>query len=226
MLFELNFLELVPAELVLKRPFDRAVIRLSTRFRDSWQLDCFANDVCNFRISLASKQQLGHIGIGDFLRISQLTHLEVVDRSDVGIHTVTDWVAVLSALPLLTHLEVKGADGPNNVIPALAQRPVAQSGTYTMCPALRSMTLGWELLSCSDAVDGGNAPARNLPEACDLATYRDRDVEDHIRRRCSLMQAHFEQRGVRVACRLERLDSMSTSSWERGIWTKGCTGES
>ncbi|EJF59270.1 hypothetical protein DICSQDRAFT_138712 [Dichomitus squalens LYAD-421 SS1] len=172
---------MVPAELVLKRPFDRAVLRLSTRFNDSWQLDCFADNVRNFHILLASKQQLGHIGLGDFLHTSQLTHLEVVDRSDVERQTVTDWVAVLGALPLLTHLEVKGVDGPNNVLPALAERPVAQPGASTVCPAFKSMTLGWELSASSDSVDGGNAPARNLSEACDLATYRARDVEDHIR---------------------------------------------
>ncbi|TBU57184.1 hypothetical protein BD310DRAFT_929833, partial [Dichomitus squalens] len=149
---------MAPAELVLKRPFDRAVPRLSTRFSDSWELDCFADNVRNFHILLASKQQLGHIGLGDFLHTSQLTHLEVVDRSDVGRQTISDWVSVRSALPLLTHLEVKGVDGPNNVLPALAERPVAPPGASTACPALRVLMLGWELPASTEAVDGGNAP--------------------------------------------------------------------
>ncbi|KAI1785625.1 hypothetical protein LXA43DRAFT_120846 [Ganoderma leucocontextum] len=200
-----NLSQLMPSHLVQHHPFDRVVIFLPKSRPRPWVVRCFADQ--SLRLDIRFDSYLGaltDLGIEDVFRAVCVTHLEIIQGSvkDHGTAVTTqpeeNWPVVLRAFPHLTHLTAAGADTPSLVVDALAAisgyAGTANSNVGTspppLCPALRYLTLGWEMLREDEEGFG----VRNPPDGCDPTTYRHRDVDTHVERRCSAMQPIFEKR--------------------------------
>ena len=202
---------IVPSYLVRHHPFDTVVL---SGFRSGeWDIRCLAAQALRLRIQFESRRTLADLGIEDAFRTAGVTHLGIISDPQQYFHAMDadraeGWVAVLRAFPHLTHLTVTGTDAPSGVVNALgaaaehgvpaADLEVLMSGS-PLCPALRYVTLGWEVPR--------EIGPKNRVNECDTATYQPhRDVGARVEHRCSAMQLAFERRASMKAPKLLALE--------------------
>ncbi|KAI1783845.1 hypothetical protein LXA43DRAFT_902776, partial [Ganoderma leucocontextum] len=168
---------LMPSYLVQHHPFD--TVMLSDFRTGRWTIRCFAAQSLCLDIQFHSHKTLADLRIEDVFRTACVTQLEIIpgsnqDCSATATDPVEDWAAVLRAFPHLTHLTASGVDTPSGVVDALgaiaghgvtadSDSDVLVSGS-PLCPALRYLTLGWEVPR--------EIGPKDLVRACDSALYR------------------------------------------------------
>ncbi|KAI1783839.1 hypothetical protein LXA43DRAFT_902765 [Ganoderma leucocontextum] len=203
---------LMPSYLVQHHPFD--TVMLSDFRTGRWTIRCFAAQSLCLDIQFHSHKTLADLRIEDVFRTACVTQLEIIpgsnqDCSATATDPVEDWAAVLRAFPHLTHLTASGVDTPSGVVDALgaiaghgvtadSDSDVLVSGS-PLCPALRYLTLGWEVPR--------EIGPKDLVRACDSALYRrHQDVGPRVEQRCSVMQPLFERRASMKAQKLHALE--------------------
>ena len=170
----------------------------------TWHVNCLKGDTSRIWMTFDSSERFGILGFEGMFRTVRITRLEVQDNSPLDMNAIDDWLAFLDAFPQLTHLTVRGLDGPSKVLSALASPRTSIESSYVTarvtCPSLKHLVLGWDVPGPSTYL----TPASE--GVCHLEAYSAQDVEHRIQRRCSSIRPAIEERTSLGAPHLESLE--------------------
>ncbi|KAM5541990.1 hypothetical protein V8D89_004300 [Ganoderma adspersum] len=223
--------QLMPAYLVQHHPFNSVIISPSGSRSETYSgVCCLAGQELRLNVLFSSTRTLADLGIEDVFRTTHVTHLEIIIPGSSQIKApdtdpVENWAGVLRAFPHLTHLTVSGADTPDGVVDALgavaghgvAAGTEALASEFSLCPALRYVTVGWQVPREIGPKETG--------DSIDLTAYRqDQDVRPRVEQRCSILQLAFERRASMGAQNLHALEFYEYERQGYG-WNIGGTAE-
>ena len=223
---------LIPAHVVQHHPFNTVMLCAEggSCFQSAtWTIRCLKDQAMRWETAIVAYRTLGDLGIEDFFQAYRVTHLEIVFDSNwsrnyyhhqievTGTDPAEDWAPILRAFPHLTHLTVSGEHSTNAAVDALGAvlghgvaaadwgSDLQLASESPVWPALRYVTLGWEVPR--------EIGPEDLVRACDAATYRQhQDVGPRVEQRCSVLQLAFERR---ASMKAERLHALEFYEYER-----------